>query len=170
MGTQQRVWLKHQRQTLVCATWNVRGLTKLKEVELILHMRRYDIDILCVQETRVATSSEYTVSGFVFILSGSDGEERSWNGVGFIIAPWCRWRLTSYKQISDRVSYAKLKVPGGVAAIFSVYAPHNLKPTSEKVDFYNALETSFRECSANQSSSWVTSMRGWEAATLEKNT
>jgi exonuclease III len=117
----------------VCGTWNVRGLTDLKAIELVLHMNKYNIDILCLQETRAAASIEYVVNGFVFILSGCDREERSWAGVGFIVAPWCKCRIQSYKQVSDRIASLKLKVPGGVAGVITAYAPHNMRPWTRRL-------------------------------------
>ena len=45
---------------LVICTWNVRGLTDLKLFELILHMKRYDIDILCIQERMYAVLKSRT--------------------------------------------------------------------------------------------------------------
>ena len=134
----------------MCGTWNVRGLTDLKAIELVLHMNKYNIDILCLQETRAAASIEYVVNGFVFILSGCDREERSWAGVGFIVAPWCKCRIQSYKQVSDRIASLKLKVPGGVAGVITAYAPHNMRPLDEKVDFYSALDRVYRRCSTNK--------------------
>ena len=134
----------------MCGTWNVRGLTDIKAIELVLHMQRYGIDILCLQETWASASIEYVVNGFVFILSGSDREERSWAGVGFIVAPWCKGRVKSYMQVSDRVAYIKMKVAGGIVGILSVYAPHNLKPIGEKMSFYVEVDRAYRSCSANQ--------------------
>ena len=61
----------------VCGTWNVRGLTDIKVIELVLHLQKYCTDISCLQETWAATSIEYGVDGFVSILSGSDCAERS---------------------------------------------------------------------------------------------
>jgi hypothetical protein len=72
---------------LKCGTWNIRGFTELKLFEIFLHMRRYSIDILGIQETWISESAVYRESGHMIILSGSDLKERSWAGVGFIIAP-----------------------------------------------------------------------------------
>ena len=58
--------------SLNCGTWNVQGLTEIKELELIEHMKRYQIDILCIQETRKTKAGVYEVEGFQIILSGAD--------------------------------------------------------------------------------------------------
>ena len=74
-------------------SWNVRGLTELKLFELVLHMKKYSIDILCIQETWVAESQIYKQYGFTVILSGSGLKGKSWAGVGFVVAPWCNGRV-----------------------------------------------------------------------------
>ena len=40
------------RDVLVCGSWNVKGLSDLKFCEIIRHMQEFDLDILCLQETR----------------------------------------------------------------------------------------------------------------------
>ena len=64
-------------QDLKVATWNVRGLTDVKLVEIMVHMRRHDIHILCSQETRATKAEEYEDEncGFYVILSGADTED-----------------------------------------------------------------------------------------------
>ena len=71
---------------LKCGTWNIRGLTELKLFELFIHMPKYSVNILCIQETWKKESAAYREDGFMIIFSGSELEERSWAGVGFIIA------------------------------------------------------------------------------------
>ena len=134
---------------LVVCSWNVRGLTDLKLFELILHMKKYDIDILCVQETHSNIVSVEDEQGFLVLLSGSGTDQRSWAGVGIIVAPRCRHRIKSYKQISDRLCSLQIKVDGGVLGIFSAYAPHNLHDLADRFRFYTELDNHFRRMSAN---------------------
>jgi hypothetical protein len=134
---------------LVVCSWNVRGLTDLKMFELILHMKRYDIDILCIQETHKNTVAAYEEQGHLVLLSGNGTDSRSWAGVGIIVAPRCKYWIKSYKQISDRLCSLSLKVRGGILGIVSAYAPHNLKPLDERLHFFTELDYHFRRCSAN---------------------
>ena len=62
------------QDALVCCSWNVRGLTDLKMIELILHMKRYNIDILCLQETHIVDTDSYEEQGFLVVLSGAGQE------------------------------------------------------------------------------------------------
>ena len=126
---------RFSQAVLTCGTWNVRGLTDLKLFELILHMRRYNIGILCMQETWKTKAAAYDYQGFQVILSGPDQTNRCWAGVGFIVAPWLRRRVKSYQQTSERMAQIKLAVRGGTIGIISAYAPHNLKPLAERADF-----------------------------------
>ena len=95
-------------------------------------------------------SETFINDGFLIILSGADSEERSCAGVGYIIAPWCRRRVKTYRQVSDRLAYLKVEVAGGVAGIITAYTPHNLKPLAERFSFYVDLDHVYRECTANQ--------------------
>ena len=114
----------------------MRGLTELKLHELILHMGTYNIDILCIQETWTKNADVYEEQGHLIVLSGGSCPGRVWSGVGFIISPRIRDKIRGYKQINDRIAYVKLKLEGGVLALFTIYAPHNLKPLGERIDFY----------------------------------
>ena len=134
---------------LVVCSWNVRGLTDLKLFELILHMKRYDIDILCIQETHNNIVSVEDEQGFLVLLSGSGTDQRSWAGVGIIVAPRCRHRIKSYKQISDRLCSLKVKVDGGVLGVLSAYAPHNLHTLADRFQFFTELDYHYRNISAN---------------------
>ena len=120
----------------MCATWNVKGLTDLKSIELILYMKKYGIDILCIQETWLNNSCVYQEQGHMIILSGDGADCRSWAGVGFILSPSCKQHVKSYKQVSDRLCTLKLRVKEGVSCIVAVYAPHNLRPIGERFQFF----------------------------------
>ena len=134
---------------LVICTWNVRCLTDLKLFELVLHMKRYDIDILCIQETHLSNSEVKDEQGYTVILSGADVDSRSWAGVGFIIAPRCRHMVKSYKQVSDRLCTLRMKVVGGILGLVTAYAPHNLHSLPDRFQFYVDLDIQFRKLSAN---------------------
>jgi len=131
------------------ATWNVRGLTDVKLQEIMIHMRKLGIDILCLQETHINKTEAYTENGFQVILSGADSEDRSWAGVGFVVAPHFRSKVKSYKQVSDRLATIKVRSPAGAVGIVNGYAPHNGKPLDERLNFYVSLDQTFRTLSVN---------------------
>ena len=125
-------------------------MTELKLFEVILHMRRYSIDILCIQETWVKESCVYQQDGFMIVLSGSESVERSWAGVGFIIAPWCVRRVKCYRQVSDRMASLRVKIVGGTLGLISRYAPHNAKLLAQRLQFYTELDQTLQKCSSNK--------------------
>ena len=141
--------------SLTCCSWNVKGL--------LLHMSHYSMGILCLQETHLSNTAVYE-EGSLVILAGADGEHRSWAGVGFIIAPRCKGRVKSYKQVSDRMCSLRLKVAGGIVGVLTAYAPHNLKPLAERFQFVAELHMEYRKRSANAlelESRRSAARRGW---------
>ena len=83
-------------------SWNVEGLTDVKLHQLCDIMRSRALSILCLQETRIScTGSRVLDNDYVFIASGSDGEGKTYAGVGFLIAPSLRKSVVSFKPISD---------------------------------------------------------------------
>ena len=134
---------------MVCATSNVKGFTDLKIIEFILHMKTCSIDVLCIQETRTITSQVNDEQDHMIILSGSDSDSGCWAGVGFIVAPRCRYHIKSYKLVSERICSVEVRVKGGIVNITGVYAPHNMKPLDERIQFFFGLDAEYRKCSAN---------------------
>ena len=102
-------------------------------------MRKYRIDILCLQETRAPKAEYYTDNGFFIILSGSEEVKRSFAGVGFVVAPWCKHRVCGFLQFSDRMASLRVRGGEGQVAFICAYAPHNLKPYDERHRFYSDL-------------------------------
>ena len=91
-------------ERLQFGSWNVEGLTDIKIFQLCNIMTSRAIPLLCLQETWDGCSgSRFVHNGFTLINSGSDDGKRSFAGVGFLVAPWFRDSIYSYKLISDRI-------------------------------------------------------------------
>ena len=106
-------------------SWNVEGLTDVKLEQICNIMQSRALGLMCLQETRVPFSgSRQLDNGYGLITAGQDDEKRTYAGVGFLIAPWLRRSVYSFKPISERLCCIKLRVRRGKAAIFNVYAPH----------------------------------------------
>ena len=82
-------------------------------------------------------------------LSGNGAGEREWAGVGFVIALAFVPYVMGSNPISNSIASLKFKVSGGCSVLFSVYAPHNLRPMIERVSFYDELEKCLSQCSSN---------------------
>ena len=138
------------RHRLHVCIWNVEGLTDLKLEQIALYMQENSLDIVCMQEVRKnkADSFELT-SGHVVYWSGSADGGREWAGVGFVVAPHFKKYILGCSPFNNRVACLKLRVTRGCIALFTVLAPHNLKPLEERTEFYNTLDTMMGKVSVN---------------------
>ena len=113
---------------------------------MVLH----NISILCLQETRASKADYYySEKGFRVILSGTEDVQRSWTGVGFILAPAVDHLVEGFLQYSDRLASLKLKGRCGRFCIVCAYAPHNLRPYDERHRFYLDLGRLLDKTSVN---------------------
>ena len=110
------------------ATWNVEGMSSASSTkweELCSHMRQHEISLMCLQETHLFGAEVLEYKGFNFFMSGESVREgRSFSGVGFVVAPWALRAVVSFLAISDQLARLRLKVPGGVLNVLSIYLPH----------------------------------------------
>ena len=110
----------------------------------------HNISILCLQETRASKADYYySENGFRVILSGTEEVQRSWTGVGFIVAPRVAHLVEGFLQFSDRLASLKIRGRGGRFGILCAYAPHNLRPYDERHHFYLELGRLLDETSVN---------------------
>lgn len=140
------------RHRLILSSWNIEGLTDLKVEQIIMYMRNHSIDIICIQETRKINSDHYdTDSGYAVYLSGSSSVHREWAGVGFIVSPYFKHHIVGFNPWCNRICTLKMRVVGGTCCIFSLLAPHNLKPLADRTRFYDDLAAHVQGCPASAS-------------------
>ena len=79
-------------------------------------MKDERISVLCIQETHLTGSECFESAGFTLFLSGAEAilGERDYAGVGFLVAPWARKSVISFRAISSRVAALRLKVHGAL--------------------------------------------------------
>jgi exonuclease III len=131
-------------------TWNVEGLTELKVHQICRYMAKHSIGICCMQETHKSMSRHFFAEGgFKVILSGRAGNDRECAGVGFIVSPQLTTSIVGFCQLSNRVASLKVRIVGGTAAVFSAYAPHNLKSLGQRIEFYERLSDAFLQTRVN---------------------
>ena len=135
------------------ATFNVRGLTqKAKQQDLRKDMHDYDIDICCLQETKVTEESDQIENGYRLILLPSKCRHY---GLGFIINRKWADRLISYTSISDRIAKAVFKLTKRTTiTILNIYAPTQAltdKNQEQRDQFYEQLEKEVRLCNKTTS-------------------
>lgn len=137
------------------ASWNVQSLLREGDEELLgLSLRRYNIDVACLQEVRYSDSGSVdihvplqedgedgTISLKLYKLfySGRKKDEpQGQSGVGFAVRTEFAGGAV-HEPISDRLSVLTLRgVPKDIV-IVNAYAPTNKAPAAEKDAFYEAL-------------------------------
>ena len=78
--------------------------------------------------------------GFLTFLSGGTFTgTRLFSGVGFIVAPWAKTSIISFKGIADRLACLRVKVSGGVLNVYSAYAPHDGIDFNIRHEFFTLL-------------------------------
>ena len=125
------------------ASWNVEGLnldsgTKLHELQTWMVKR--SIGVLCMQETHITGAQYFYDNGFLVILSGAEGDGRSYAGVGFIVAPDVCSSVSGFLQKNDRLASLRLRVRGGQVCLVTAYAPTNTAnhPFHERYAWYTS--------------------------------
>ena len=108
------------------------------------------IGILAVQEMH-RSYSEYFVadSGYFYILSGSDQDEREYAGVGFIVARSCRNYIVEFCAASIKMACLRMKCSKGKFAIFSAYAPTKIYPYALRQEYFAHLATFYKSVSVH---------------------
>ena len=97
------------RRTFNIATFNVRGLSEdTKQQSLVSDVIKYNVDVCCLQETKIKDSKDVNLRKHRFISLQSDSEHY---GNGFLVAP--KWADSVYKhwKVSDRIAVLQLETP-----------------------------------------------------------
>ena len=94
-------------------TWNVRDLSAASNRETLgTDCEHYNIDILCIQETKIKDHWEQTLqSGHKLHVVFVKQKEASYRDLGFVISPRLLNHINSYKYVSDRVFILDLTLP-----------------------------------------------------------
>ena len=110
-----------------------------KEQELIEEMKRYDLGVLGVSETRWKGSGAKSVDDCYVVFSGvSDGRARA--GVAVFLSEELSKCVRSWQCVSERIVVVKLKVEREWLTLVQVYAPTNDSKKETKEQFYNELQ------------------------------
>lgn len=92
-------------------TWNIRGLSaKEKKEQLGRDCRAYNLDLVCIQETKITNYDEITLaSGYKLVLLQQKTAKH--RGLMFVISPRLIPHVRSWWYISDRVVAIKVSIP-----------------------------------------------------------
>ena len=132
------------RNKIKVGTWNVRTLYQAGKLEnVIQEMRRLDINIFGLCETRWTNSGSMQIDDYKIIYSGGDKHEK---GVGIILDKERSKSLMGYWAISDRVLLVKLKGHPFNISIIQAYAPTSASTEDDIEAFYETLEKAKDQC------------------------
>ena len=108
--------------------------------QLTLYMRTRNIDVLCLQETKVKRTSYYLVDSYTFYtFSSCDSAQREHYGMGFVLSPLARKALLRMLPGTSRVAGLSLHTGAGELSLLNSYAPHNLHDPEAKQAHYDEL-------------------------------
>ncbi|EGZ12325.1 hypothetical protein PHYSODRAFT_336759 [Phytophthora sojae] len=111
--------------------------TRKQQDTLPQDLRRYRIDVLGIQETRICTLDKKRIGDYT-LLTLPAVQER--HGIGFAISPRVRPYLHCYWAHCDRIGVVQLLLPhAGPVNIVTAYAPHSGRPLAEVDRFYADL-------------------------------
>ena len=113
-------------------------------------LSRLNIDIACLQETRLADSGTIREANYTFFWQGKPSNEARQHGVGFAIKNTLVAFIEPPSSGTERILALRLSTSLGPVHIFSVYAPTLRSTHEEKDKFYEALDQAISSIPKNE--------------------
>lgn len=120
--------------------WNVRTMYSAgKLAQVTSEMRRYNLDILGISESRwVGAGKIQTSTGETVLYSGREDDQHS-EGVAIILKKGKERNLMEWKPINSRLIKIRLRGRHVNVTIIQCYSPTNDSKDEDKDDFYEQL-------------------------------
>ena len=159
--TTKQIMTMNKKLTLTFATWNVRTLLDTEQnlrprrrTALVAHeLRRYDIDIAALSETRLSGEGNLIEAGegYTFFWKGYPENVRRNHGVGFAVRNKLLQKIeTTPVGISERLMSWRLPLAKGrYVTLISAYAPTLNSEDDIKDTFYRSLDATIRSVPRN---------------------
>ena len=94
--------------------------------QITQYMRKKDIDILCLQETKSRQTTYYMVGSYCFYtFSNAPSNQQEYLGTGFVLSPRARAALLRTLPASSRTAGMSFNTGAGEFSILTAHAPHN---------------------------------------------
>ena len=111
------------------------------------YMEERDLSIVCLQETRVAPTTQYVVGNCVYVMHGHGGKERECAGVGFVIRQDMIKYITGFELGAEgRLMILGIDMAPRRLSLITVYVPQRRKEESEREDIIDELEKAIAKC------------------------
>lgn len=149
--------MKIKRPALKLGTWNVRTmLTGLsddlsaiddcrKTAVINDELFRLNVDIVALQETRLADSAKLREKDYTFYWQGKPKDEKREYGVGFAVKNSLLKMVEPPSNGSERILTLRLNTTTGPISLISVYAPTLMANSETKDEFYENLSATIQQ-------------------------
>ena len=103
-------------------------------------LARLNIDIACLQETRLADSGSIREANYTFFWQGLPQDDPRQHGVGFAVKNSLTAAIEPPTGGSERILALRLSTSAGFVNLLSIYAPTLCSTPEAKDQFYEALD------------------------------
>ncbi|XP_063904733.1 craniofacial development protein 2-like [Zophobas morio] len=122
-------------------TWNVRGTySEGKHKQLVQKLQRYNIEVAAIQETKQKGKFITETDNYILFNSGIDNREL---GTGFMVKKSLKGAVITFKPISERMSYIRLRSKYRKISLLNIHAPTEEKDLEVKTEYYKELEREY---------------------------
>jgi len=123
------------------ATLNIQTLCRSTvHHQLADYMKRYKIDVLCLQETKLAATTQYVVDDALFVLMGHGEDRPEYAGIAFVFSKRVRRAITGFESIvPGRVAMVGLDLAPRRLTLVCAYMPQSGRPEEERQEAYGGL-------------------------------
>ena len=119
---------------LKIASLSVRGMKEIsKREQVVTYMKNNSIDLLCIQETKVPSSSIEQRGNYVFVFSSSVEGGSDHHGVGFCYSRKLEKYRNHYTQHSSHLSEMEINMHGNPLVVLSAYMPHDASEETNRL-------------------------------------
>lgn len=123
---------------ITLGTWNLQGLNEEGAIiNLVEEIKKYDMDIVALQETHLMTNDIMEVRGYILYNSG--GKTRTF-GTGFLVKKSIITTVKTFQPISDKLCYLTIDIKNTKMTVVNLHAPTEEKEEEQKDTFYEELE------------------------------
>lgn len=128
---------KNKQQTtndkIVMGTWNVRSTYAEQKINQLLNeLKKYEIDVIAIQETKqkddwINDNREYTFF--------NSGDENRMLGTGFMVNKRIKTKTINFKPINERMCYLRIRGKYRKISLLNIHTPTEEKDEDEKDKF-----------------------------------
>ena len=127
------------KQKMKIGTWNVRSMQSGKMNIIQREMKRLEISIMGLSETRWKGQGHFNWNGYKIIMSGQ--AEKGRNGVAVMCDRASANAMMGYDTVSDRILSVRFRGRKVNITIIQVYAPTSTASEEEQDNFFIKLQS-----------------------------